>query len=398
MNSCHCWRCSAPSPPARPRRRRSYSYRICKVARRYARSTRPAPGRSRTSSTSCRRTAASTISFKGIRAPIPFRAARTPAVKRSRCSRFRSKINTRSITPRRAMFAACNGTGALPGTHCRMNGFDKEFFSNGPRSVKLPSTSTCRTRIRSRTSTWRMNGWSPTACSNRSSTRASSPPIRHRRAGGFERRSAGGSLGLRGRPERCRRDAYARTASYGPTIVPCFDYQTLGDELDRAQPLMAILRQHVRQPLERRRGVLVELPGRQAHLLRAGLEERRDRTELEVHHRRARRQARELHLDHAGLRRLRSRELRRRLRSVVGRGARQHRRQEQVLELDRDLRAVGRLGRSLRSRPAALSKITTASAFAFRCSSSRRTPRRTTSRTCSTRRRACCASPRISSA
>jgi phospholipase C len=31
-----------------------------------------------------------------------------------------------------AMFAACNGTGSLPGTHCRMNGFDQEFSYGGP--------------------------------------------------------------------------------------------------------------------------------------------------------------------------------------------------------------------------------------------------------------------------
>jgi phospholipase C len=31
-----------------------------------------------------------------------------------------------------AMFAACDGTGKLPGTKCRMNGFDKESIFNGP--------------------------------------------------------------------------------------------------------------------------------------------------------------------------------------------------------------------------------------------------------------------------
>lgn len=30
-----------------------------------------------------------------------------------------------------AFFAACNGTGTIPGTHCRMNGFNKEYFSCG---------------------------------------------------------------------------------------------------------------------------------------------------------------------------------------------------------------------------------------------------------------------------
>ena len=31
-----------------------------------------------------------------------------------------------------AMFAACDGTGTLPGTDCRMNGFDKEVAFGGP--------------------------------------------------------------------------------------------------------------------------------------------------------------------------------------------------------------------------------------------------------------------------
>ena len=31
-----------------------------------------------------------------------------------------------------SMFAACNGTGTLPGTNCRMNGFDNE---GGPKEA-----------------------------------------------------------------------------------------------------------------------------------------------------------------------------------------------------------------------------------------------------------------------
>jgi phospholipase C len=37
-----------------------------------------------------------------------------------------------------AMFAACNGTGKLPGTDCRMNGFNNEGFDSGPKGVKYP--------------------------------------------------------------------------------------------------------------------------------------------------------------------------------------------------------------------------------------------------------------------
>jgi phospholipase C len=37
-----------------------------------------------------------------------------------------------------AMFAACNGTGRLRGTQCRMDGFDRETASGGPPHVKYP--------------------------------------------------------------------------------------------------------------------------------------------------------------------------------------------------------------------------------------------------------------------
>ena len=105
----------------------------------------------------------------------------------------------------------------------------------------------------------------------------------------------------------------------------------------------------------------------------------------------------ELHVDHPRLRRLRSHELRRRLRALVGRGTRQCRRSEQVLGLHRDLRHLGRLGRPLRPRAAAVRGL-------------RRTrfPRsvhhrlavrqaRSTFRTSSTKPRACCVLPRTCS-
>src|ERR1700729_839510 len=37
-----------------------------------------------------------------------------------------------------AMFSACHGTGSLPGTKCRMDGFDTEQFYGGPSDVKYP--------------------------------------------------------------------------------------------------------------------------------------------------------------------------------------------------------------------------------------------------------------------
>ncbi len=38
-----------------------------------------------------------------------------------------------------SFFAACNGTGSIPGTDCRMNGFDKEYVGCGYRSNPCPT-------------------------------------------------------------------------------------------------------------------------------------------------------------------------------------------------------------------------------------------------------------------
>ena len=37
-----------------------------------------------------------------------------------------------------AMFTACNGGGKLPGTECRMNGFNNEAYRGGPKGVRYP--------------------------------------------------------------------------------------------------------------------------------------------------------------------------------------------------------------------------------------------------------------------
>ena len=70
---------------------------------------------------------------------------------------------------------------------------------------------------------------------------------------------------------------------------------------------------------------------------------------------------RDAELDHADLRKLRSRRLRQQDRPVVGRLARQRDREVEVLGLDRDLHLLGRLRRLVRSRAAGKSWITTAS-------------------------------------
>ena len=66
----------------------------------------------------------------------------------------------------------------------------------------------------------------------------------------------------------------------------CFDYQTLGDELDKARLSWRFYASKYGSASSGDGGDVVELSGGEAHLLRSRLEERRHLAELEVHHRR----------------------------------------------------------------------------------------------------------------
>ncbi len=141
----------------------------------------------------------------------------------------------------------------------------------------------------------------------------------------------------------------------GPRIHPCYDYRTLGDELDKAKLSWRFYASTYGSASSGQGAAWSRLRSGTTHPLRSGLEEERHLAELDVHHRRTRRQTRERHVDHARLHRLRSRRLPQRgLRPIVGRRAGQYRRQEQVLELHRYFCAVGRLGWPLRPRPPAV--------------------------------------------
>ena len=106
-----------------------------------------------------------------------------------------------------------------------------------------------------------------------------------------------------------RSQIISKERTIGGGQPPCFDYQTLGDELDASHLSWRFYASSYGSASSGDGGDVVELSSDAAHLQRARLEERRDLAELELHHRRSRRQTRELHLDHAGLRRFRSRQL-----------------------------------------------------------------------------------------
>ena len=132
--------------------------------------------------------------------------------------------------------------------------------------------------------------------------------VRHRGASGVERQLCRPAWGCGGGKGDTVGTITDDRNPYGPRIHAVL---RLPDARRRARQARSSRGDSMRARTEagqRRRSDVVELSGRQAHPLRARLEERH-LAELEVHHRRARRQARELHLDHADLRRLRSRRL-----------------------------------------------------------------------------------------
>ncbi|MGA8326269.1 MAG: alkaline phosphatase family protein, partial [Candidatus Cybelea sp.] len=135
----------------------------------------------------------------------------------------------------RAMFTDCNGTGALRGTHCRMNGFDKEFFSNGPRSVKLPMYFYVPHKD-SKPYFDMAHEW--VVADRMFQSHLDESYVSHQYVIAAQAASSvdlpAGAWGCEGGPS----DAVStlrKDRSYGPSIVPCYDYQTLGDELDRAR-------------------------------------------------------------------------------------------------------------------------------------------------------------------
>ena len=135
----------------------------------------------------------------------------------------------------RAMFTDCNGTGALRGTHCRMNGFDKEFFSNGPKSVKLPMYVYVPHKD-SKPYFDMAHEW--VVADRMFQSHLDESYVSHQYVIAAQAASSvdlpAGAWGCEGGPS----DAVStlrKDRSYGPSIVPCYDYQTLGDELDRAR-------------------------------------------------------------------------------------------------------------------------------------------------------------------
>ena len=247
-----------------------------------------------------------------------------------------------------AMFGDCNGTGTRPGTHCRMNGFDTESVEGGP--IRLAQYAYVP-HDESKPYFDMAHEWvlsDRTFASQLDESFAAHQYLIAAQA--HNSVNAPTALWGCGGGKQDLVLTIAHDRSYGAYQEPCFDYRTLGDELDAASlpwrfytseyaspsggpagywsAYQAV--RHIKHGPDWAKDVLTPQSAFITDVKRGTLERR--------------------HLDHAGMRQLRSHRLRWRLRPLVGRLARQRRRQERVLENDRDLRRVGRLGRLVRSR------------------------------------------------
>jgi phospholipase C len=131
-----------------------------------------------------------------------------------------------------AMFAACNGTGSLPGTNCRMNGFNNEGGYGGPQNpeyVYVPHTE-------SKPYFDMAHEW--VVADRMFQSQLDESFVAHQYVIAAQAQSsvdlpygywgcAGGS------GDRVSTITQQRTG--GPAQQACFDYTTLGDELDKAK-------------------------------------------------------------------------------------------------------------------------------------------------------------------
>ena len=131
-----------------------------------------------------------------------------------------------------SMFAACNGTGKLPGTACRMDGFDKEPGYGGPPNreyVYVPH---------SESKPYFDMAHEGVLADRMFQSQLDESFVAHQYIIAAQ---AAWSVNLPDGAWGCEGQRYDEvttiTASRnpdGPSIPPCYNYQTLGDELDKA--------------------------------------------------------------------------------------------------------------------------------------------------------------------
>jgi phospholipase C len=134
-----------------------------------------------------------------------------------------------------AMFHACRGTGKLPGTKCRMDGFDKEWFNGPPPGVKYPQY-VYVPHGESKPYFDMAHEW--VLADRTFQSQLDESFVGHQYVIAAQAQS---SVDLPYGPWGCEPGpsdsvpTIKKDRTYGTPQLPCFDYQTLGDELDRAR-------------------------------------------------------------------------------------------------------------------------------------------------------------------
>ncbi len=133
-----------------------------------------------------------------------------------------------------AMFSACNGTGSIPGTNCRMNGFNNEETFGGPQNpqyVYVPHDE-------SKPYFNMAHEW--VVADRMFQSQLDESFVAHQYVIAAQAQSSvdlpyGGYWGCKGGPPDVVGTITQNRSPYGPTQQACFDYATLGDELDQAK-------------------------------------------------------------------------------------------------------------------------------------------------------------------
>ncbi len=241
-----------------------------------------------------------------------------------------------------AMFAACHGTGRLPGTHCRMDGFDKEFHEGGPRGLKYPEY----VYVPQQDSKPYFDMAHEGVLADRMfQSHLDESFVSHQYIIAAQADSSvdlpSGQWGCGGLGSGSTVATIEQDRKIGPPESACFDYQTLGDELDKAKLSWRFYASKYGSPSSGD-GSFWSSYQAVKHIY-DGPDWRKDVISPNwkfITDVRAGKLAK-FYVDHAGLQRFRSRELPGRIRPLVGRRAGQYRRHEQVLGLDGDLHSMG---------------------------------------------------------
>ncbi len=134
-----------------------------------------------------------------------------------------------------AMFADCNGTGTLPGTKCRMDGFDQEGHSGGPHGNRYPMY-VYVPHVDTKPYFDMAHEW---VLSDRTfQSQLDESFVAHQYVIAAQAASAVNvPFGLAWGCEGGSQETVAtitKNRQYGAKEPPCFNYETLGDELDDA--------------------------------------------------------------------------------------------------------------------------------------------------------------------